>query len=333
MALFAIACLFLSGQARGGEVAQIDGHGTIVSSDPASQRTGAVVPVPLVASSLPKDSSDALKLLDLIYEGHSLHAFWRVRDTDMEAIKTPGMDHKAAQYGEIQPAAFMQLLQHAGVKPGQKYYDLGSGTGKTVFGAWLLGLDATGIELMDKRWNTACRAMIKAKRLGFRKQKQGPGVNFIHGSFLDLDFSDADVVFVDSMMFSKDMMAKLAKIAIHMKPGSKIISQLGFPGEGFQNEGKVPGPSSWSKGTTWTIQTVTGSATSASSPPLPSSVRPASLMRQEPATPPKRKESHIHKGPLIGNMVPDADVVTDGSNMCSLEVGKSSGIAAAAIQK
>jgi len=314
--------------------------------------------VPMAVSSQPGDlssdalthgSSEALRLLDVIYEGHSLQAFWKVGHEEsaareLEATKASGVDRKAIRYGEVLPMTFVQLLQHVGAKPGQKYYDLGSGTGKTVVAAWLSGLDATGVELISKRWNTACMSLIKAKHLGFRKQGQGAGLNFVHASFLDLDFSDADIVFTDSSTFSKHMMETLASVARRMKPGSKIISTLGFPGEGFLADGSVVGPTSESKSTTWTIQTVTSAAKSIPSPPLPSekvanlirqepSVKVANLIRQESVMPlshpQKKKQVKVESSILTGSMVHDEHAASDGSKMCSLAVGNQKGIAAA----
>jgi len=282
---------------------------------------------PITAQSGFSNTSDALQLLELIYEGHSLHAFWKVsmkdyKEADKEMIGLSQADRKAILYGEIQPPSFMQLLQHIGARPGQKYVDLGSGTGKTVFAAWLLGLDATGVELVDKRWKTGCEAVIKSKGLGFAKKSNG--VNFVHDNFLKMDFSDADIIFTDSAMFSKEMMLGLADIARRMKPNSKLISTSGFPGEGFRLDEKILAPTSWSTGTTFTVQTVLPGADKYAKAPLPNTgsaslvdgVRPhRHIMRQE--------------GPLIGAMLPTEDIssVTTGKT-CSLPEGTTSGMAA-----
>merc|ERR1719183_2170857 len=144
----------------------------------------------------------------------------------------------------------MELLRQVGAKPGMKYYDLGSGTGKTVFAAWLAGLNATGVELVGSRFNTACQAVAKAKHLGNKKNNVGPDVKFLHASLFDTDFSDADIIFSDSAYFSKDMMLRLGKLGRRLAPGTKIISADGFPGEGYQFERKVLGRTSRSSGTT-----------------------------------------------------------------------------------
>lgn len=334
----ALVFLLLAGYAAG-EVAQIKGHGAIVAPGMASVAEAAQhldTLVPLTASS-PQftNRSDALKLLDLIYEGHSQHAFWRVgspMQADQQVSYLPVAERRSVAYGEIRPTTFVQLLQHAGAQAGQKYYDLGSGTGKTVFAAWLLGLDATGVELIDPRFKTACTSVLKAKSLGFRKLVDGPGVSFKHGSFLDLDFSDADVLFTDSSLFSKKVMANLTRIASRMKPGSKIISSSGFSGDNFRTEGSVLGPTSRSQGSTWTIQTVKEGA--ANSP------KPASLIRQEASTPTaapkKRVHAHMQRGPIFGRTtleLPAGIESVGGQQVCALESGETTGIAKAAVQR
>lgn len=301
---------------------------------------------PLSASSGFANSSDALKLLDLVYEGHSMHPFWRVRDyhgAEKEAAAVSGEPSKAIIYGEVQPSTFMQLLNHVGARPGQKYYDLGSGTGKTVFAAWLLGLDATGVELVQKRWSASCQAVITAKRLGFRKQAEGPGAKLIHGSFLDTDFSDADVVFIDSVMFSRDMMLGVAKIARRMKSGAKIVSSSVLPGEDFKLEEKVSGPTSWNTGTAWYIQTVISdvSETEANNTiadpdatvqqaASPEEVKPAaSLLRNEPSANASPGLTSLHEGPILGAIVSDTATGHTGTQTCSLPEGTPTGMAAA----
>merc|ERR1712066_997686 len=87
---------------------------------------------------------------------------WRDRELDgflfghtaetISAFDQVGEPRRAAVYGEVPLASLTDILETAGVKPGMKYYDLGSGTGKTVLFANLLGLDATGVELAPGRW-------------------------------------------------------------------------------------------------------------------------------------------------------------------------------------
>jgi SAM-dependent methyltransferase len=193
---------------------------------------------------------EALEALDDAYEGCAADP--------MCGRKGEKLNSSIAEtYGELLPTTVAYMLALAGARPGQRYYDLGSGTGKTVYLAGLLGLNATGVELVPNRTRVACDALGRPVKTGHFEKGS---MNFVTGSFLAVDFSDADVVFTDSVMFSDDLKEGLARIARRMKPGAKVISFNGLPSPGFstQKESFV-GPTSWSPSTTWTIQTVDSS--------------------------------------------------------------------------
>lgn len=206
----------------------------------------------------------ALYALDAIYKGE----VETVSETDAEELHARKDVHNttgdAAEgiYGEIQPDAVLEMFRMTGVKEGQKYYDLGSGYGKTVVLAYLMGLNGTGIELAEKRWQSSCNALHRAPAVGVTGP--GNGVNFVQASFFDVDFSDADLVFMDSVMFSDDTMKGLAAAARHLRPGSQIVSShFGLPGPGFLKLGTLEGAVSWtSRKSRWTIQAVTAEAAS-----------------------------------------------------------------------
>merc|ERR1719183_2374649 len=204
-----------------------------------------------------------LQQLNSIYEGHALDTFYSAdegfADDDVASRNFGAL--AASIYGELLPTTVLKMLvEVAGLKPGQRYYDLGSGTGKTVTVAGLLGLKATGVELQQQRFDGACTAVRHAKSIGV-KLPHGAHIQFQHGSFLDVDVSDADLVFTDSVEFPNDLLEGIAKIARRMKPGSKVISARGLPGPGFENKGAFAGPASWDGNgfsSQWMLQTVTG---------------------------------------------------------------------------
>merc|ERR1712139_8743 len=82
------------------------------------------------------------------------------------------------------------------------------------------------------------------------------GLDFLWASFLDVDFTDADVIFVCSVLFSIEMLAKLALIARWMKPGSRIVSHQPFVGCEFKTLGQFNTPTTWEASTCWTVQEV-----------------------------------------------------------------------------
>jgi len=203
----------------------------------------------------------AMYVLEAIYKGRAEH----VNETGVQAghahadVYGGSGDAAASVYGEIKPEAVVEMLKVTGMKEGQKYYDLGSGYGKTVVLSWLLGLNATGIELAQNRWDGSCAALRRAPELGI---SGGSGVRFLKTSFLEVDWSDADLVFMDSVMFSEETMKALANQARRLRPGTKVVSShQGLPGPGFKDVGVLRGAVSWSsRKSNWKIQAVTNSA-------------------------------------------------------------------------
>jgi len=149
-----------------------------------------------------------------------------IRRDRAEVETATGFD-RAAGYGEIVLGDFIDMLDHVGAHAGQHFYDLGSGLGQLVFTAGLLGLDATGVEVVTQRHEQACAAMEQAEKQDIG-HKHG-SIKFTHGSFYDVDFSDADIVFINSILFSDEMMLVISQKARKMKHGSRILSYLSLP--------------------------------------------------------------------------------------------------------
>merc|ERR1719171_425367 len=148
-------------------------------------------------------------------------------------------------YGEITPDGVLEMLCRVHAQPGERYYDLGSGTGKTAAIAWLQGMHATGVELSKVRWDLGCKALDRLRN----KSAAAGQLRFIHGSFMDVDISDADVVFADSVLFNHHMMSALSNMASFMKPGARIVSAQELPGASkwFETVEKFSVPCSWTE--------------------------------------------------------------------------------------
>eukprot|EP00931_Biecheleriopsis_adriatica_P005506 TRINITY_DN107016_c0_g1_i1.p1 TRINITY_DN107016_c0_g1~~TRINITY_DN107016_c0_g1_i1.p1 ORF type:complete len:291 (+),score=52.31 TRINITY_DN107016_c0_g1_i1:84-956(+) len=221
----------------------------------------------------------ALHILDMAYGGKLFSCpHDEISQEDMKAFaKDPGSSRGAETYGELDPVGFLDILWRVGAKPGSKFYDLGSGTGKLVAVAWMAGLHATGVELSEVRWEASQCALAELCSLssGGSLPQGGvdcpaglplrceSGIRFLHSSFFQVDFTDADLVYVSSVMFTKAMVAKLADLVRWMKPGSRIISyhslddleQFGqFPE--LVEIGEVTGPASWNLSASWKVHEV-----------------------------------------------------------------------------
>ncbi len=106
-----------------------------------------------------------------------------------------------------------RFLKLAGIKPGQKVYDLGCGDGRLVAAAGEAGAVAVGFEISLLPYGVA---KWRVWRSPFKKQCQ---VKF--KDFWKADLSEADIVYFFLMprIFAK-MKAKLKK---ELKPGAKVI--------------------------------------------------------------------------------------------------------------
>lgn len=218
-------------------------------------------------------------LLSCAYgEGYRYCTHSKVSDNDLAAFRGAG-SYGAEVYGELLPEGFIDLLWQIGARPGDRFYDLGSGTGKLAVLAWLAGLRSSGIELSEDRWSTSrdslgrLAAAIAEGRapLGGGKcasglpARQARGLECLWGDMLEVDFTDADFVFISSLMFSGGMVAKIARIARWMKPGAKIIAFQDFSDLGgsadfseFKLLGEFCEPTSWKLAAWFQVTTITG---------------------------------------------------------------------------
>lgn len=187
---------------------------------------------------------------------------------DARAITETAGTAASTAYGEITPRGLLSLLQRVDAKKGQRFYDLGSGAGKAVVTAWAIGMNATGIELSKVRFDASCKALSKVKDTTFNITSHDPmypvakiklthpsQMRFLHGSFTEIDFSDADVVFANSVFYSEDLMAQLTAVAGGMMKGTYFVSMKPLGGANWKQIGTIDARASWNHGedTSWII--------------------------------------------------------------------------------
>mmetsp|Transcript_39296 Transcript_39296/g.69117 ORF Transcript_39296/g.69117 Transcript_39296/m.69117 type:complete len:292 (-) Transcript_39296:136-1011(-) len=193
---------------------------------------------------------------------------------DKVTFKDPRFEG-ADTYGEVMPESFLDILWKLGAKPGERFYDLGSGTGKLLALAWLVGLRVRGIELSRARAEIAWRSIaeIEARcKVGSPLMASFPqtvpgALECTCNSLFDVDFSDADLVLFSSVMFSNTMVAKMARIARCMKPGSRIISKHNLENLGqagifpeFRPLGEIHVDTTWSTTSGWMVHEIAGAS-------------------------------------------------------------------------
>ncbi len=140
--------------------------------------------------------------------------------------------HSTLVYGEISFAPFATAISkirdvyHGLGKPGGKFYDIGSGTGKPVIAAALLHpwASCTGVEILEGLHSTSLELLAVWNSPDVQKILPPEAVsiqlNFIHADATAFPWHDADVWFANSTCFDDSLMVKLATVANQMREGT-----------------------------------------------------------------------------------------------------------------
>lgn len=127
-------------------------------------------------------------------------------------------------YGEIDFLSFFTIMEKACPKPGEVFYDLGSGSGKAVFtAAMFFDLSKSyGIELLLPLHNKAMNQLEKAQ-IVLQGIKQLPEIKFINDDFFQYNFTDADIIYVAATCLGEETWVNLIEKMSELKPGTRII--------------------------------------------------------------------------------------------------------------
>lgn len=136
-------------------------------------------------------------------------------------------------YGEINFLSFFHILEKVAPKSGEVFYDLGCGAGKAVFASALFFdfSKACGIELLPGLCAVATANIKKANQLltSFDKSlakaslKQISRIQFINENFLDYQFTDADIVFINATCMKTTTWSSIVLALNKLKSGSRVI--------------------------------------------------------------------------------------------------------------
>lgn len=177
----------------------------------------------------------------------------------------------AKVYGEVEFSAFANLLERVKLARGDKFFDLGHGTGKAMVAASLLFGDLLssieGVELLEdlhdlsnttiQSYTTHIATSSSAQSSGnenpFFSRLQCPLVGH-QGDFLEepwvTAWTSADIVFANSTCFDDDLMRRIAVLADRMKPGSRMITfTRHLPSDAFEVIDRVNLGMSWGAAT------------------------------------------------------------------------------------
>eukprot|EP00826_Nyctotherus_ovalis_P032735 TRINITY_DN2635_c0_g1_i9.p1 TRINITY_DN2635_c0_g1~~TRINITY_DN2635_c0_g1_i9.p1 ORF type:complete len:290 (+),score=13.93 TRINITY_DN2635_c0_g1_i9:689-1558(+) len=143
-----------------------------------------------------------------------------ISQSERNAKKLVGLQYT---YGEIELVHFLPLLRMASNRSGGEFWDLGSGTGKALIAASLSNYYSKicGVEILEDLRNTSTSVITK-----FCKHTKTEPTTFevISGDMREVDWSDADVVYVASICFSEELVQELAEKGRALKSGTRIVS-------------------------------------------------------------------------------------------------------------
>jgi precorrin-6B methylase 2 len=107
-----------------------------------------------------------------------------------------------------------RFLRLAGIKPGERMFDFGSGDGRLVLAAARAGATATGVERQP--------LLVWISRWRARHQHLDERATFRRGDMFSQDISKADIVFC--YLLPATMQKLKAKFERELKPGARVIS-------------------------------------------------------------------------------------------------------------
>lgn len=125
-----------------------------------------------------------------------------------------------APFVPMDHAGVAEMIRVAGVGPGQRLYDLGSGDGRILIAAAKAGAHAEGWEVSPFLWLYS--------RWNIKRQGVADRATVHFGSYWDSSMKDADVITLFLVTIQMGRMEK--KLQAELRPGSKVASYaFSFP--------------------------------------------------------------------------------------------------------
>ena len=106
-----------------------------------------------------------------------------------------------------------RAVKLAGLKPGEKFYDIGAGDGRTLFAAAAAGAVSSGLEI------SLLPYLITKFKIIFSIGKNKPKIYF--RDFWRMNMGEADAIFV--FLMPRIMQKLRKKMEQELKPGTRVI--------------------------------------------------------------------------------------------------------------
>ncbi len=117
-------------------------------------------------------------------------------------------------YGEILYPSFNKILERIEITEKDVFYDLGSGAGKSALQFFLTApaKKTVAIEANQKRFDVSMKIYKQLKRELPEVFEGGKTLEYLHSNFLDVDISDATIIYICSTCFNTELLADIGKI-------------------------------------------------------------------------------------------------------------------------
>ena len=146
------------------------------------------------------------------------------KDISKKERSENSLSNASLTYGEVEFLSLGETFEiikavHGEIKPGGIFYDLGSGSGKGVISAALLHnfTKCVGIEILQGLFAVSERLKTNYDQIRLSLMEENrdlwqslPDVEFVNGDLFRVDWSDADVIFMNSTCFDIGMMDAIA---------------------------------------------------------------------------------------------------------------------------
>ena len=149
-------------------------------------------------------------------------------------------------YGEIDFIHMAPVIELCEPQPGEVFWDLGCGAGKCLMTAACMFPELAkvkGVELLPAL-HEACKETLE----GLETPIPCAPIEVYQGDILDLDWSDADIVYSSSICFPSEMIDAILEKCKELKKGARFITLKSFPyNEIFETKHNLRVKMTWGK--------------------------------------------------------------------------------------
>jgi hypothetical protein len=167
----------------------------------------------------------AIQVVEMLYK--NIHTF----SFSFKGREEQKLEGSQFVYGEITPAAFYAFISKANPKPGEIFFDLGSGAGKAVILAYLAFdfAESNGIELVNSLYDASVVLKETLPQLNIMKDElddlKNKSISFLNGSVTEISCQHADIIYMNCTTWSEDTLDVLFnKQFSQLRPGTRILS-------------------------------------------------------------------------------------------------------------